>query len=227
MVNIYTKDAVTAKSFEIPYKTLYKIRDRIIKEVPGINRVLWDYSDKPNGLVEIAVLIPMGIRQSNCIYSVYRINDGQIEIVYTGYPSNDWELKFKTNKFSTYVITYKEIVSPTPQPEPTNSNIALGLILGLLIGILLGWIFIIFLFRRTFKIDDIKYKFDKDMTFEDWLKNEKYNKDKFYYNESTKHIEILKDDEFRYIDDDELTLETKIKRGDHYKTMEVNNGSDK
>ena len=46
------KDAVTAKSYELPYKTLYKIRDRIIKEVPGINRVLWDYSDKPVSTIE-------------------------------------------------------------------------------------------------------------------------------------------------------------------------------
>ena len=49
---INTKDAVTAKSYEIPYKTLYKIRDRIIKEVPGVNRVLWDYSDKPVSTIE-------------------------------------------------------------------------------------------------------------------------------------------------------------------------------
>ena len=49
---VNTKDAVTAKSFEIPYKTLYKIRDRIIREVPGINRVLWDYSDKPVSTIE-------------------------------------------------------------------------------------------------------------------------------------------------------------------------------
>ena len=47
-----TKDAVTAKSYEIPYKTLYKIRDRIVKEVPGINRVLWDMSDKPVSTIE-------------------------------------------------------------------------------------------------------------------------------------------------------------------------------
>ena len=49
---INTKDAVTAKSYEIPYKTLYRIRDRIIKEVPGINRVLWDYSNKPVSTIE-------------------------------------------------------------------------------------------------------------------------------------------------------------------------------
>ena len=49
---VNTKDAVTAKSYELPYKTLYKIRDRIINEVPGINRVLWDYSDKPVSTIE-------------------------------------------------------------------------------------------------------------------------------------------------------------------------------
>lgn len=49
---VNTKDAVTAKSFEIPYKTLYKIRDRIVTEVPGVNRVLWDYSDKPVSTIE-------------------------------------------------------------------------------------------------------------------------------------------------------------------------------
>ena len=49
---VNTKDAVKATSFEIPYKTLYKIRDRIIKEVPGVNRVLWDYSNKPTSTIE-------------------------------------------------------------------------------------------------------------------------------------------------------------------------------
>ena len=49
---VNTKDAVTAKSYEIPYKTLYQIRDRIVEEVPGINRVLWDYSDKPVSTIE-------------------------------------------------------------------------------------------------------------------------------------------------------------------------------
>ena len=47
-----TNDAVTAKSHELPYKTLYKIRDRIINEVPGINRVLWDMSNKPVSTIE-------------------------------------------------------------------------------------------------------------------------------------------------------------------------------
>ena len=49
---VNTKDAVKATSFEIPHKTLYRIRDRIINNVPGINRVLWDYSNKPVSTIE-------------------------------------------------------------------------------------------------------------------------------------------------------------------------------
>ena len=49
---VQTKDAVTAKSVEIPWTTLCTIRDRIIAEVPGINRVLWDFSDKPVATIE-------------------------------------------------------------------------------------------------------------------------------------------------------------------------------
>ena len=47
-----TVDAVTAKSVKIPFGVLCTIRDRIIAEVPGINRVLWDISDKPTSTIE-------------------------------------------------------------------------------------------------------------------------------------------------------------------------------
>ena len=49
---IDTVDAVTAKSVEIPFSVLSTIRDRIIEEVPGVNRVLWDISDKPTSTIE-------------------------------------------------------------------------------------------------------------------------------------------------------------------------------
>lgn len=49
---INTVDAVTAQSVEIPWPMLCKIRDRIIAEVDGINRVLWDISDKPTSTIE-------------------------------------------------------------------------------------------------------------------------------------------------------------------------------
>lgn len=49
---INTVDAVTAEAVEIPWPMICKIRDRIIAEVPGINRVLWDISDKPIATIE-------------------------------------------------------------------------------------------------------------------------------------------------------------------------------
>lgn len=49
---INTVDAVTAQSVEIPFDVLCRMRDRIIAEVPGVNRVLWDISDKPVSTIE-------------------------------------------------------------------------------------------------------------------------------------------------------------------------------
>lgn len=47
-----TVDAVTATVPEIPFSVLCKIRDRIIATVPGVNRVLWDISEKPVSTIE-------------------------------------------------------------------------------------------------------------------------------------------------------------------------------
>lgn len=49
---INTVDAVTAETAEIPFDVLCKMRDRIVNEVPGINRVLWDISNKPTSTIE-------------------------------------------------------------------------------------------------------------------------------------------------------------------------------
>ncbi|MBR4928386.1 MAG: glutamine-hydrolyzing GMP synthase [Oscillospiraceae bacterium] len=49
---INTVDAVTAESVVLPWETLRTIRDRVISEVPGVNRVLWDMSDKPVSTIE-------------------------------------------------------------------------------------------------------------------------------------------------------------------------------
>ena len=45
-------DATSATIEEIPYALLYKIRDRILAEVKGINRVLYDISAKPVATIE-------------------------------------------------------------------------------------------------------------------------------------------------------------------------------
>jgi GMP synthase (glutamine-hydrolysing) len=49
---INTVDAVTATVPEIPFSVLCTIRDRIIATVPGVNRVLWDISEKPVSTIE-------------------------------------------------------------------------------------------------------------------------------------------------------------------------------
>ena len=49
---INTVDAVTAEAVVLPWETLRTIRDRVIAEVPNVNRVLWDMSDKPVSTIE-------------------------------------------------------------------------------------------------------------------------------------------------------------------------------
>ena len=45
-------DATSATVEEIPYTLLFKIRDRIISEVKGVSRVLYDLSNKPVATIE-------------------------------------------------------------------------------------------------------------------------------------------------------------------------------
>ena len=45
-------DATAATIEEIPYSLLYEIRDRILAEVNGVNRVLYDLSPKPIATIE-------------------------------------------------------------------------------------------------------------------------------------------------------------------------------
>ncbi|MBP5356957.1 MAG: glutamine-hydrolyzing GMP synthase [Clostridia bacterium] len=49
---VNTKDAMTATVEEIPYEILNKITNRILSEVKGVNRVLYDLSPKPSATIE-------------------------------------------------------------------------------------------------------------------------------------------------------------------------------
>ena len=49
---VNTKDAMTATIEEIPYAVLHVITNRIVNEVEGINRVLYDLTPKPTGTIE-------------------------------------------------------------------------------------------------------------------------------------------------------------------------------
>lgn len=49
---VNTRDAMSATIEEIPYPLLHKITNRIITEVKGVNRVLYDLTPKPTGTIE-------------------------------------------------------------------------------------------------------------------------------------------------------------------------------
>ncbi len=49
---VNTRDAMSATIEEIPYALLHKIVERIIHEVKGVNRVLYDLTPKPTGTIE-------------------------------------------------------------------------------------------------------------------------------------------------------------------------------
>ncbi|MEP6754262.1 MAG: glutamine-hydrolyzing GMP synthase [Chthonomonadales bacterium] len=49
---VASEDAMTAKWFHMPYDVLEKISSRIVNEVQGINRVVYDISSKPPATIE-------------------------------------------------------------------------------------------------------------------------------------------------------------------------------
>ena len=49
---VNTIDFMTAEAAEIPFEVLQKVMSRIINEVKGVNRVLYDLTPKPSGTIE-------------------------------------------------------------------------------------------------------------------------------------------------------------------------------
>ncbi len=50
---VKTIDFMTAESSQIPYEVLNKVMNRIINEVQGVNRVMYDLTSKPPGTIEM------------------------------------------------------------------------------------------------------------------------------------------------------------------------------
>ena len=50
---VLTSDFMTAEAAEIPWNVLQRCMTRIINEVPGVNRVLYDITSKPPGTIEL------------------------------------------------------------------------------------------------------------------------------------------------------------------------------
>ena len=49
---VNTSDFMTAECAQIPYEVLFKVTSRIINEVKGVNRVVYDLTSKPPGTIE-------------------------------------------------------------------------------------------------------------------------------------------------------------------------------
>ena len=50
--SINSVDAVTAEVVQLPWDLLFKMADRIVREVDGVNRVVYDITQKPPGTIE-------------------------------------------------------------------------------------------------------------------------------------------------------------------------------
>ena len=50
---VKTSDFMTAESAPLPWNTLQKVMNRIVNEVPGVNRVMYDITDKPPATIEL------------------------------------------------------------------------------------------------------------------------------------------------------------------------------
>ena len=49
---VTTEDFMTADWARIPYEVLERMSNRVVNEVPGVNRFLYDLTSKPPGTIE-------------------------------------------------------------------------------------------------------------------------------------------------------------------------------
>ena len=52
MICVPEMECMTAEAAEIPFEVLSRVMNRIINEVKGVNRVMYDLTSKPPGTIE-------------------------------------------------------------------------------------------------------------------------------------------------------------------------------
>lgn len=107
-------------------------KDLIDNKIKQLNETLVSYIDvellkiinnvtsnihKTNDAIEVSLQIPEEYRKTDREYTLYRVHDGVLEIMYQGRPLDNWTITFKTDKFSTYALSYKDTGEHHDVPE--------------------------------------------------------------------------------------------------------------
>lgn len=104
-INQKEKDLINNKIKETNEILIQYLNIELLKMINGINNNI----SLTNNLVEVSLQIPEEYRETNKEYILYRIHDDMCEIVFKGRPLDNWMITFKTDKFSTYALSYKNV----------------------------------------------------------------------------------------------------------------------
>ncbi len=77
----------------------------LFKEIDGIDGTK-EQIYSTNNKIKVTLTLPENIREKNRKYHVIRLHDGKAEEIYSGFPNENWELVFETDKFSSYAIAH-------------------------------------------------------------------------------------------------------------------------
>ncbi|PAV71726.1 hypothetical protein WR25_24658 [Diploscapter pachys] len=81
-------DGMTAEAFQFPGDFLPRVATRIINEVKGVNRVVYDYTSKPPGTIELSMTGVLG-GEARCAAGALRhVHQHQLAILQRGHPQH-------------------------------------------------------------------------------------------------------------------------------------------
>ena len=75
-----------------------------------------------NGKVKASILIPESLWKSGRTFEIIRVHDGVPTVISGTYDENTHVFTFETDKFSTYALAYKDLVSSNDSVTTSNSS---------------------------------------------------------------------------------------------------------